>query len=294
MRAPAARLTAVCDVPPPAGMAPEERAGRRCARPVASSSRFGARRRLAAAREGTPGGDGLGEAHQRDAERRRPELRARRDVGQGERRQARGMWPTSSTPEGLQAEQADAGDPGRHRDRAAPAAAGAKRSRLTRISDRGGRDGQRRRSRSRGRCCDDRARCLPEGAALSMWMPSSFGTWSSTITSPMPALNPVRTGSEMKLATKPRRSSAKPAGGSRRRAASASPTPRSSAAGSPLRHDLARAAAAGQDRDRRGRAHAERRAKCRAARRSPSGRRPCTGRLQPAVRRSSRRPSPWE
>ncbi len=42
--------------------------------------------------------------------------------------------------------------------------------------------------------------------SLWMWMPRSFGTWSTTITRPMPALNPVSTGSEMKLATKPRRS----------------------------------------------------------------------------------------
>jgi hypothetical protein len=39
-----------------------------------------------------------------------------------------------------------------------------------------------------------------------MWMPSSFGNWSSTITRPIPALNPVRTGVEMKVATNPRRS----------------------------------------------------------------------------------------
>ncbi len=36
--------------------------------------------------------------------------------------------------------------------------------------------------------------------------PSSFGTWSSTITTPMPALKPDSTGSEMKLARKPSRS----------------------------------------------------------------------------------------
>ncbi len=36
-----------------------------------------------------------------------------------------------------------------------------------------------------------------------MWIPRSFGTWSSTITRPMPALKPVRTGVEMKLATNP-------------------------------------------------------------------------------------------
>ena len=38
---------------------------------------------------------------------------------------------------------------------------------------------------------------------LVMWMPRSFGTWSSTITSPIPALKPVSTGAEMKFATKP-------------------------------------------------------------------------------------------
>ena len=40
---------------------------------------------------------------------------------------------------------------------------------------------------------------------LVMWVPSSLGTWSSTITRPMPALKPVSTGAEMKSATKPRR-----------------------------------------------------------------------------------------
>ena len=42
--------------------------------------------------------------------------------------------------------------------------------------------------------------------AFAMWIPRSFGTWSRTITRPMPALKPVRTGVEMKLATNPRRS----------------------------------------------------------------------------------------
>ena len=36
-----------------------------------------------------------------------------------------------------------------------------------------------------------------------MWMPRSFGTWSSTITRPIPALKPVSTGAEMKFATNP-------------------------------------------------------------------------------------------
>ncbi len=38
-----------------------------------------------------------------------------------------------------------------------------------------------------------------------MWIPSSLGTWSRTITRPTPALKPVSTGTEMKLATNPRR-----------------------------------------------------------------------------------------
>ncbi|MNE58755.1 hypothetical protein D3C80_1538070 [compost metagenome] len=41
---------------------------------------------------------------------------------------------------------------------------------------------------------------------LSMCVPNSLGNWSSTMTTPMPALKPTSTGSEMKLATKPRRS----------------------------------------------------------------------------------------
>ena len=40
---------------------------------------------------------------------------------------------------------------------------------------------------------------------LAMWKPSSLGSWSRMMTTPIPALNPIRTGSEMKLATKPRR-----------------------------------------------------------------------------------------
>ena len=36
-------------------------------------------------------------------------------------------------------------------------------------------------------------------------MPRSFGTWSRTITSPIPALKPINKGPEMKLAMKPSR-----------------------------------------------------------------------------------------
>ena len=53
-------------------------------------------------------------------------------------------------------------------------------------------------------CCTTLSRSW-KNPCLAMWMPRSFGTWSSTITRPIPALKPVSTGVEMKLATKPRR-----------------------------------------------------------------------------------------
>ena len=88
-----------------------------------------------------------------------------------------------------------------------------------------------------------------------MWMPSSFGTWSSTITRPMPALKPVSTGAEMKLATKPRRSS--------RASSSIAPTSAVSVAVAvtslrriAVRHRQAELRA-GEDRQRGGRADAE-------------------------------------
>ena len=83
----------------------------------------------------------------------------------------------------------------------------------------------------------------------------SSGTWSTTMTTPMPALKPIRTGSEMKLATKP----------SRRIEASTSIAPTnsvnvaeaaSSEAGSPFGTTSPKFGG-GQDRERRGSAYAE-------------------------------------
>ena len=55
-----------------------------------------------------------------------------------------------------------------------------------------------------GTCCATlrRSRKKP---CFAMWIPRSFGIWSSTITRPIPALKPVRTDVEIKLATNPRR-----------------------------------------------------------------------------------------
>ena len=49
---------------------------------------------------------------------------------------------------------------------------------------------------------------LPKNGPLGKWIPRSFGIWSTTITTPIPALKPVNTGSEMKFATNPSRSAA--------------------------------------------------------------------------------------
>ena len=87
--------------------------------------------------------------------------------------------------------------------------------------------------------------------------PGASGIWSSTITSPIPALKPISTGSEMKLATNPNRRTWKPARGC--------PRPRSvrvaeALTGTPDRPPgpPGREARPGQNGDRCGGAHAER------------------------------------
>ena len=90
----------------------------------------------------------------------------------------------------------------------------------------------------------------------SKWMPSSFGSWSTTMTRPMPDLKPVSTGSEMKLATKPSRSSDASASRTPTSTASVAAAAISSPASPPgaTRAELRRR----QDRDRRRGADAER------------------------------------
>ena len=126
--------------------------------------------------------------------------------------------------------------------------------------------------------------------ALSMCTPRNFGSWSTTTTRPMPALNPTSTGSEMNLARKP----------SRRRPAST----RKSAGergergcgdeqrfGRTVRRHLAELRR-GEDGERRRGAHAERARASRARRTPPSARRRCRAPPAPGARRWSRRPSP--
>ncbi len=89
-----------------------------------------------------------------------------------------------------------------------------------------------------------------------MWKPSSFGIWSTMITSPMPDLKPASTGSEMKLATKPRRSSEASTSMAPTRIARVAPAIARSAALA-VRHRLTEAGCR-QNRDRRRRADAQR------------------------------------
>ena len=60
------------------------------------------------------------------------------------------------------------------------------------------------RSEVAGRCCAI-ARRSAKKPCLAMCSPNSLGTWSSTMTSAIPALKPVSTGVEMKVATNPSR-----------------------------------------------------------------------------------------
>ena len=90
---------------------------------------------------------------------------------------------------------------------------------------------------------------------LGKWMPRIFGIWSTTMTSPIPALKPTSTGSEMKFATIPRRST--------HASKSAAPTSSvkvtdalSRAAAIAVGHDLSQLSG-GKDRQGCGRADAE-------------------------------------
>ena len=79
-------------------------------RPMASSSRFGVREGFSGLNERAPHRDRFDEAHQRDAERRGPELEAERHVGQRERRQA-GVNPADEIhPHPFESQQAGCGD----------------------------------------------------------------------------------------------------------------------------------------------------------------------------------------
>ena len=111
VRPPTARTTAVCDVPPPAGMAPKK-APARLAAPVASSSRFGSIGGSARRGEGAPGGNRFGEAHQRDAERARQHLPGEGEVGQRHRRQRLGNVAHRGDAGAAEAEQPRHGNTG--------------------------------------------------------------------------------------------------------------------------------------------------------------------------------------
>ena len=202
-RPPAARTTAVCEVPPPAGIAPNS-APPRLAAPVAISSRFaliGGSSGRAKARPAAIVSVKLISAIP-SAPGTSCSISARSgSVSDGN---PCGIRPTVETPSACRPKNHDAamppptatsgaGECGQSRSMpiSTSSVAAATASVISEVS---------------GTCCATlrRSRKKP---CLAMWMPRSFGTWSSTITRPMPALKPVSTGVEMKLATNPRRSS---------------------------------------------------------------------------------------
>ena len=226
VRAPALAFTAVCEVPPPQGMAPKKPAATLAA-PVASSSWSGSMRdspRRWKARPAAMDSVKLIRAMPAAAGHNGNSSERSGSVNSGK---PAGIAPTTLTPASASPSSSDAA--------IAPATttsgAGARgvnacispmAAKLAAATSTVGSDAS-------GMCpaIASRSRRNP---LLSMCSPSSFGNWSTTITSPMPALNPVSTGSEMNLAIPPRRStrasiSIKPTSTVRVAAAVASGTP---------------------------------------------------------------------
>ena len=117
VRPPTARTTAVCDVPPPAGMAPKK-APDRLAAPVARSSRSARIGGSDGSGEGAAGGDRFGEAHQGDADRPGQQLHHKIGVGQRDRRQRLGNVADRRHSCRAQAGEPGHGDAaGNHRER---------------------------------------------------------------------------------------------------------------------------------------------------------------------------------
>ena len=202
-RAPARRLTAVCEVPPPAVMVPKN-APKVLASPVASSSRFGRTGGSPLAVKALPAA--IVSVKLIRAIPRAPGHRCSTRARSGRTRpgRPRGRWPTAATPRSarpnrrmprIPAAAAMSGAGAVGRTRSSPTS----RMSMTAPTARVG-------SEVSGTAWS-RAPRLWKKPSLTKWTPSSLGIWSRTITRPMPALKPTSTGSEMKLATKPRRNS---------------------------------------------------------------------------------------
>ena len=98
---PTARTTAVCEVPPPAGMAPNKAPARLAA---TSCKKFavGLDGRLRWGCKGSAGGDRFGKAHQCDAKRAGQELLDEVETGQGNRRERPRDEAHSGDAQGIQ------------------------------------------------------------------------------------------------------------------------------------------------------------------------------------------------
>ena len=108
-RPPAARTTAVCEAPPPPGIAPNS-APPRLAAPVATSSRLASMGGSSRAGKGATHRDRFGETHQRHPERPRHQLLDQRKIRQRERRESLRDQADRRDSQRLQAEEPRRGD----------------------------------------------------------------------------------------------------------------------------------------------------------------------------------------
>ncbi len=202
-RPPTERTTAVCEVPPPAGIAPSN-APPRLAAPVATSSRLAS----------TGGSCGSAKARAAamlsvkliSAMPRAPGSSAWISAASGQvsAGRPRGIAPTTATPAVCRPNSHDA-PMARPTASSGAAECGFQRSSSTSSAKLAPATASVSHDIAGSSCTI--AIASRKKPCLSMCTPISLGTWSSTITRPMPALKPVSTGVEMKFATKPRRSS---------------------------------------------------------------------------------------
>src|SRR5215813_1327719 len=199
--APARRFTAVWVVPPPPGIAPKN-ALPALANPVARSSRLAL------------GGGSLLLAKARPAATVSVKLISAIPTAPGHNAAARerfgitgdgkplGMWPTSATPWVCRLSKYAPAIP----DITAMSGAGAFGANLSSstsiaiIDTPTSNVAQDAWERPR-----KMERTLWKKGARGKWMPKILGNWSTTMTRPIAALNPISTGSEMKFATNPNR-----------------------------------------------------------------------------------------
>ena len=115
------------------------------------------------------------------------------------------MWPTIVDAVLIEVEERDRGDAEEHRDQRAGHDRRERRSPSTTRSET--RTDERASAMRVAEVAEEVPELLEEVAVAALSTPNSFGSWPTMIVSASPMMKPLSTGSEMKLARKPRRSS---------------------------------------------------------------------------------------